>query len=105
MDLAPPALDLFDLDEEFAEPKVRLAQLTNKCSSGHCDDDDLEYFVQEAGCISGLVGHEDGDLSGKEVLHKLFYKFGINSQMLAMRNEELVEKTHAPVTNIEIKQM
>ena len=77
MDLAPPALDLFDLDEEFAEPKVRLAQLTNKCSSGHCDDDDLEYFVQEAGCISGLVGHEDGDLSGKEVLHKLFYKVGI----------------------------
>lgn len=32
-DLPPPALDLFDLDEHFANEKVRLAQLTNKCAS------------------------------------------------------------------------
>jgi intraflagellar transport protein 52 len=72
MDLAPPALEQFDLDEEFAEPAVRLARLTNKCSNGVCDEDELEYFVQEAGCITGLVGQDDGDMNGKEVLHKLF---------------------------------
>jgi intraflagellar transport protein 52 len=45
----PPALDLFDLDEDFASEKLRLAQLTNKCT-----DDDLEYFVREAGEILGV---------------------------------------------------
>lgn len=30
-ELKAPALDLFDLDEEFSTEKVRLAQLTNKC--------------------------------------------------------------------------
>ena len=43
----PPALDLFDLDEEFAGERVRLAQVTNKCQS----DDDLEYYVRECGTI------------------------------------------------------
>jgi intraflagellar transport protein 52 len=33
IELASPPLDLFDLDDEFAEPKVRLAQLTNKCTT------------------------------------------------------------------------
>lgn len=47
---APPALDLFDLDEQFASEKVRLAQLTNKCT-----DVDLEYFVLEAGNIMGVI--------------------------------------------------
>ena len=74
MDLAPPALEQFDLDEEFAEPAVRLARLTNKCSNGVCDEDELEYLVQEAGCITGLVGQDDGDMNGKEVLHKLFFQ-------------------------------
>lgn len=45
----PPSLDLFDLDEDFASEKLRLAQLTNKCN-----DDDLEYFVCEAGEILGV---------------------------------------------------
>ena len=40
----PPALDQFDLDEHFASEKIRLAQLTNKCT-----DDDLDYYVREAG--------------------------------------------------------
>lgn len=30
-ELPPPALDLFDLDEEFSSEKVRLAQLSNDC--------------------------------------------------------------------------
>jgi len=45
----PPALDLFDLDEQFASDKVRLAHLTNKCN-----DDDLEYFIKEAGDLLGV---------------------------------------------------
>lgn len=48
-ELPPPALDLFDLDEDFASEKLRLAQLTNKCT-----DADLEYFVREAGEILGV---------------------------------------------------
>ena len=37
-ELPPVKLDLFDLDEQFASEKTRLAQLTNKCT-----DKDLEY--------------------------------------------------------------
>jgi len=44
-----PALDLFDLDDMFASEKVRLAHLTNKCN-----DDDLEYFIKEAGDLLGV---------------------------------------------------
>eukprot|EP00055_Hartaetosiga_balthica_P004242 m.10768 g.10768 ORF g.10768 m.10768 type:complete len:416 (+) comp3723_c0_seq1:43-1290(+) len=48
-ELAPPALDLFDLDDTFSSETVRLNQLANKCT-----DDDLEYFVRECGTILGL---------------------------------------------------
>ena len=53
-DLPPPALDLFDLDEQFASTKVRLAQLTNKCN-----DDDLEYYIRECGDILGITERLD----------------------------------------------
>ncbi|XP_064624329.1 intraflagellar transport protein 52 homolog isoform X2 [Lineus longissimus] len=49
-ELPPPCLDLFDLDEQFSSEKVRLAQITNKCS-----DDDLEYYVRECGDILGVA--------------------------------------------------
>ena len=49
-ELPPPKLDLFDLDEQFSNEKVRLAQITNKCS-----DDDLEYYVRECGDILGVT--------------------------------------------------
>mmetsp|Transcript_425 Transcript_425/g.786 ORF Transcript_425/g.786 Transcript_425/m.786 type:complete len:449 (-) Transcript_425:177-1523(-) len=45
----PPSLDLFDLDDMFASEKVRLAHLTNKCN-----DDDLEYYIREAGDLLGV---------------------------------------------------
>lgn len=48
-ELPPPNLELFDLDEEFALEKVRLAQLTNKCNN-----EDLDFFVREAGDILGV---------------------------------------------------
>ena len=45
-----PALDLFDLDEHFASERVSLAHLANKCN-----DDDLEYFIKEAGDVLGIA--------------------------------------------------
>lgn len=48
-ELPNPSLELFDLDDEFSQEKVRLAQLTNKC-----EDSDLEYFIREAGDILGI---------------------------------------------------
>ena len=48
-ELPNPSLELFDLDEEFSQEKVRLAQLTNKC-----EDTDLEYFIREGGDILGI---------------------------------------------------
>lgn len=32
-EIAPPPLEFFDMDEEFASEKTRLAQLANKCTS------------------------------------------------------------------------
>ncbi|KAJ3041030.1 Intraflagellar transport protein 52 [Rhizophlyctis rosea] len=55
-DLPPPSLDLFDLDEHFASERVRLAQVTNKCT-----DDDLEYYVRECGEILGVTDRLDAD--------------------------------------------
>ncbi len=46
----PPALELFDLDEQFADDKLRLAQLTNKCT-----EKDVEYYVQAAAGILGIA--------------------------------------------------
>mmetsp|Transcript_15781 Transcript_15781/g.22865 ORF Transcript_15781/g.22865 Transcript_15781/m.22865 type:complete len:448 (-) Transcript_15781:40-1383(-) len=69
----PPALDLFDLDEEFASEKVRLAQLMNKYS-----DDDISYYVRESGEILGVtqqIGRlnfgYDSDADAKAILHRI----------------------------------
>jgi intraflagellar transport protein 52 len=69
----PPALDQFDLDEHFASEKIRLAQLTNKCS-----DDDLDYYVREAGDILGATSQlpleliKDPQLGSKHILSYIF---------------------------------
>ncbi|KAJ3375358.1 Intraflagellar transport protein 52 [Allomyces arbusculus] len=49
-DLPAPPLELFDLDEHLASPAAKLAQLAAKCT-----DDDLEYYVREAGTILGIA--------------------------------------------------
>jgi len=67
-DIAPPALDLFDLDEHFASEKARLAQLTNKCNN-----DDLEYYVRECGEILGVS--EKLDPTKRDAKHVLEYVF------------------------------
>ena len=65
----PPALDLFDLDEQFASEKVRLAHLTNKCG-----DDDLEYYIREAGDVLG-VKHQIKPEYRNSARHVLSYIF------------------------------
>ncbi|KAG4088529.1 hypothetical protein H8356DRAFT_1724269 [Neocallimastix lanati (nom. inval.)] len=67
-DLPPPALDLFDLDENFASERVRLAQLTNKCS-----DKDLEYYIWECGKILGVMDKLEAE--NKDARHVLEYIF------------------------------
>jgi intraflagellar transport protein 52 len=68
-ELPPPALEKFDLDEEFADSEIRLANLTNTCT-----DEDCDYFIQEAGCIIGLIDGSETNLDSKTILHKLLQK-------------------------------
>lgn len=49
VELEPPQVQLFDLDDEFANQETKLAQLTNKSSNK-----DLEFYISEAGNILGL---------------------------------------------------
>uniref|UniRef100_A0A674MPI7 Intraflagellar transport 52 homolog (Chlamydomonas) n=1 Tax=Takifugu rubripes TaxID=31033 RepID=A0A674MPI7_TAKRU len=68
-DLPPPMLDLFDLDEAFSSEKVRLAQLTNKCT-----DDDLEFYVRKCGEIMGVTAKLDKDQrDAKSILEHIFF--------------------------------
>jgi len=69
-DLPPPALDLFDLDQQFSGETVQLAQLTNKCS-----DKDLDYYVINAGRILNVTSKLDTDgknVSAKQILEHIF---------------------------------
>jgi len=69
-ELPPPALDQFDLDEHFASERVRLAHLANKCTDS---DDDVEFFVQQAGDVLGVTAQlGDQARSGKHVLEYVF---------------------------------
>jgi intraflagellar transport protein 52 len=63
----PPSLDLFDLDEQFASERVRLAQLTNKCT-----DDDLDFFIRQAGEILGVTQKLGERRSAKHILEYIF---------------------------------
>jgi len=68
----PPALDLYDLEEEFASEKTRLAKLFSKCAEG--TDQDVEYFVREGARICGMAPEEgkmEGD-TGKALLAQMF---------------------------------
>ncbi|XP_072412484.1 intraflagellar transport protein 52 homolog isoform X1 [Chiloscyllium punctatum] len=67
-ELPAPTLDLFDLDETFSSEKIRLAQLTNKCT-----DDDLEFYVRKCGDILGVTNRQDSR-SAKEILEHIFFQ-------------------------------
>uniref|UniRef100_UPI00398F289F intraflagellar transport protein 52 homolog isoform X1 n=1 Tax=Pristiophorus japonicus TaxID=55135 RepID=UPI00398F289F len=67
-ELPAPTLDLFDLDETFSSEKVRLAQLTNKCT-----DDDLEFYVRKCGDILGVSNRQDSR-DAKDILEHIFFQ-------------------------------
>ena len=48
-DFPVPNLELFDLDEQFASEKIKLAQTTNKCT-----DEDLEFYILQCADILGI---------------------------------------------------
>ncbi|XP_044153360.1 intraflagellar transport protein 52 homolog [Bufo gargarizans] len=65
-----PALELFDLDENFSSEKSRLAQITNRCT-----EDDLEFYVRKCGDILGVTGNlpkEEQD--AKHILQHIFFQ-------------------------------
>jgi len=66
-EMAPPALDLFDLDECFASEKIQLAQLTNKCG-----DNDLDFFIRQAGDILGITQRLGDNRTAKHILSYVF---------------------------------
>uniref|UniRef100_A0AAQ5YHN6 ABC-type uncharacterized transport system domain-containing protein n=1 Tax=Amphiprion ocellaris TaxID=80972 RepID=A0AAQ5YHN6_AMPOC len=89
-DLPPPMLDLFDLDETFSSEKVRLAQLTNKCT-----DDDLEFYVRKCGEILGVTAKLDKDhRDAKHILEHIFFQV-VEFKKL---NQEHDIDTEAPFT-------
>jgi len=59
-----------DVDEHFAKPDIRLAQLTNKCNNG---EDDLDYYIMEAGDILNIFPEMTGSERGAK--HVLFHIF------------------------------
>ena len=62
-DFPIPNLELFDLDEQFASEKIKLAQTTNKCT-----DEDLEFYILECADILGISGKIDNKNDPKAVL-------------------------------------
>ena len=72
-ELQQPSLDQFDLDEHFADERIRLAQLANKCIA----DDDIIYFVEEAKEIINLGNNEltsNSNQNGNHILSLIFQK-------------------------------
>jgi len=66
-ELPPPSLDLYDLDEQFASEKIKMAQLTNKC-----DDEEIEYYIKECGDILGVSAQINNPDDPKAILHYIF---------------------------------
>jgi intraflagellar transport protein 52 len=62
-----PNLDLFDLDEQFASERSRLAQLTNKC-----EDKDLDFYIKQAGEILGVTPKLGQNRGSKNILEYIF---------------------------------
>ena len=55
------------MDEQFASEKIKMAQLTNKCS-----DDDIDYYVRECGDILGVSSQVENPDDPKAILHYIF---------------------------------
>lgn len=59
---APPLLELFDFDQEFASDEVKLTKIANKCT-----DTELKFFIGESAKICGLEC-DGSDASLRKVL-------------------------------------
>ena len=68
IELPPPTLELFDLDEVCADRHTKLGQVTNDCLN---EGVSAEEFVQRAGAILGIT-KEGQSASGKDVLSLVF---------------------------------
>ena len=66
-EIDPPKLDLFDLDDQFANEQIRMAQLTNKCT-----DDDIDYYVKQCGDVMGVSNQCNDSSNPKEILYFVF---------------------------------
>jgi len=95
----PPALDQFDLDEHFASERLRLAQLTNKCT-----DEDLEFYVRESADILGVLNDMNidvtqlkGESGAKQVLEFVLRQV-VRFKKL---NQEGTEENNARISNVQ----
>ena len=70
LDPSPPALELYDLDDEFAIEHVKLAQLTSKCRKGGLAD--VDYYIKEASKIVGVKVPGAKGRSAKALLAHIF---------------------------------
>ncbi|KAH0539671.1 intraflagellar transport protein 52 homolog [Cotesia glomerata] len=83
-ELQPPALELFDLDEEFSSDLLKLSQLTNKYMSmkDPANESELDYYIREFGEMIRINMSSDIPTS-KEILNFVFQKL---SSFKAMPN-------------------
>jgi len=93
-----PALDLFDLDDHFASERARLAHLTHKCS-----EDDLEYYIREAGSVLGVTGSLPPDQrDARHVLQHIFLQIvewkKLNQEPEAMERFRKLNGVAVPAT-------
>lgn len=79
-DLAPPHLELFDLDEAFSSDNAKIAQLTNKCLNAadddpklkrNVDEKELEYFIKECGRILNVPQQVAQQPTAKEIINTI----------------------------------
>lgn len=63
----PPALELFDLDSQFASEQVQLATLVQQ-SSGFERPEDIDFMIRRAGDILGVTHHLGTNRTAKDVL-------------------------------------
>mmetsp|Transcript_9966 Transcript_9966/g.25382 ORF Transcript_9966/g.25382 Transcript_9966/m.25382 type:complete len:465 (+) Transcript_9966:160-1554(+) len=71
---APPALELFDLDDHFASPQSSLAQLFHKCNEG--SEEDVSCFIVEGARALGIPESQalsvTNSASAKAMLAEIF---------------------------------
>ncbi|OAF69879.1 Intraflagellar transport protein 52 [Intoshia linei] len=63
-EFSSPKIELYDLDEQFCSTENKLAQLANKCN-----EEDLDYFIQECGKILNIDKYIEGSIDSKDVLY------------------------------------